>query len=115
MTEFKNTKKRAREDAEVGGGTKKVKKSSTTLDIERDQKVKKVFKPSQTKFKGKQYPNGKTNKFSKPPLSTEFVKQDWKEMKTKKKDLKIQRKKNKTKENYEVSVQAKKIYEELKQ
>lgn len=114
MTEFKNNKKRPRDETDAIGGGKKLKKTNTTLDIERDQKVKKVFTPSQSKFKGKQFPNGKTNKFSKAQPQT-FEKPSWNELKSKKKDLKIQRKKNKTKENYEVSVQAKKIYEELKQ
>ena len=103
MTEFKNNKKRPREDAEASGSGKKLKKTSTTLDIERDQKVKKVFKPSQSKFKGKQFPNGKTNKFSKPQPQT-LEKPSWNELKSKKKELKIQRKKNKTKENGKIPV-----------
>lgn len=66
---------------------------------------KKVFKGDyKKKFGGKNFekpqPEGKPN---------------WNELKTKKRDLKIQRKKNKVKDLYEISVQAKKLYEELKQ
>ena len=41
-------------------------------------------------------------------------KTNWNELKQKKKDLKIQRRKNKSKDLYDIDVKAKKIYEELK-
>ena len=48
------------------------------------------------------------------PAQEQTEKVNWNELKAKKKDLKIQRKKNKTKELYDIDVKAKKIYEELK-
>lgn len=73
-----------------------------------DDKAKATFKHDKRKFMGnKKFGNQKTEK----PLE----KPNWNDLKTKKKDLKIQRKKNRVKDLYEISVQAKKLYEQLKQ
>jgi hypothetical protein len=99
--------------------TEKFKKSKSlkrTAELSEESGSKKKFKDeggkSKTTFKrkfvpGKKFDNSKSDK----PLE----KPNWNDLKSKKKDLKIQRKKNRVKDLYEISVQAKKLYEQLKQ
>ena len=91
---------------------KKKKRSSDQLDGDTTKVIKKIKKnvdSSHEKKFDKKFKHGK-NQAKNAPLE----KPDWNELKTQKKNLKIERKKKKTKELYEISVQCKKIYEELK-
>lgn len=109
MTEFKKTKKRSFDSGEKKDNVKKFKSD------EPNKGGKAVFekKKFNNKLSGKyNKQDGKYNKKPQQPQPTE--KTNWGELKQKKKDLKIQRKKNKTKDLYDVDVKAKKIYEELK-
>lgn len=95
MADFKK-KKRASDQPDAGKVIKKIKNSSED-------------KTAAEKFR--KYKNPESGKHQ---TSTSLVKPNWNELKTQKKNLKIERKKKKTKELYEISVQCKQIYEELK-
>lgn len=104
MTEFKRNNKRSFETTEKKSAVKIFK---TVADPDKTVKNIKDGKP---KFEKKKF-----EKFSR--ASGKFQpaeKTNWSELKQKKKDLKIQRKKNKTKDLYDIDIKAKKIYEELK-
>ncbi|CRL05875.1 CLUMA_CG019080, isoform A [Clunio marinus] len=114
MTELKKNGKRSIDNTDKKSNVKKL-KPSESLD-----KTKTNSKPKFDKFSGKQkFENKKfgkgNNKFAKKPQQPATTeKTNWNELKQKKKDLKVQRKKNKTKDLYEIDLKAKKIYEELK-
>jgi hypothetical protein len=127
MTELKKNNKRSFDTSDKKPPVKKFKPSAPS---DKSGKDGNSFKNGKPKFAGKLDKNqkfDKTKKFggksfsgkpfagkpgAKPQEQTEKV--NWNELKAKKKDLKIQRKKNKTKDLYDVDVKAKKIYEELK-
>jgi hypothetical protein len=127
MTELKKNNKRTVETSDKKPSVKKFKPSLPSDKSSKDGKPK--FDPKKSgkfnskpggKFNGK--PGGKfgkgkpAGKFNgKPEQQKPLEKTNWNELKQKKKDLKIQRKKNKTKDLYDVDVKAKKVYEELKQ
>lgn len=75
----------------------------------KDVKPKKTFGKSPTK-PFKKFPGAKTH------VQKPLEKQNWNELKKKKKDLKVQRKKERFSDEklYEVDLTAKKIYEKLK-
>lgn len=115
MPEFKKNNKRSSDTSDKKANVKKFKKE------EQPDKSNKDGKPKFEKKKFNNKPDGKFNKksdgkFNKKPQqqSQPTEKTNWGELKQKKKDLKIQRRKNKTKDLYDVDVKAKKIYEELK-
>lgn len=119
MTELKKNNKRSVETTDKKPSVKKFKPSTPSDKSFKDGKPKsgqKFDKKKVGKFQGKFQGkfNGKpgAGKPHQQPEQTE--KTNWGELKQKKKDLKIQRKKNKTKDLYDVDVKAKKIYEELK-
>lgn len=96
-------------------------KSKRTAESSEETRPKKKFKDGDSKpgasgtskdFKKKFI--GK-KKFPQKNVPQTQEKPNWNDMKTKKKELKIQRKKNRVKDLYEISVKAKKLYEELKQ
>ena len=111
MTELKKNNKRSIDTTDKKPGVKKFKPSVSSDKPVKDGKQKFVDKK---KFGKPGFKPGK--KFSKPqqPQPVQGEKTNWSELKQKKKDLKIQRKKNKTKDLYDIDVKAKKIYEELK-
>lgn len=110
MTELKKKNKRTMQEVDEKPLSKKLKP-----DVPSDKlgTYKKSGKSSSTKFdkKGKSY---KPGKIQHQQHQTPGEKVNWIELKQKKKDLKIQRRKNKDKDLYDIDVQAKKIYEELK-
>lgn len=113
MTELKKNNKRSVDTTDKKPSVKKFKPSAPS------DKAYKPSKDGKPKFEKKKF--GKFNnkpgaggKDRKPQQEQPTEKTNWGELKQKKKDLKIQRKKNKTKDLYEVDVKAKKIYEELK-
>lgn len=108
MTELKKNNKRSVDTTDKKPFVKKFKPST---DKSPSYKGSKDGKP---KFEKKKF--GKFNKGGKPQQQQpqQGEKTNWGELKQKKKDLKIQRKKNKTKDLYDIDVKAKKIYEELK-
>jgi hypothetical protein len=126
MTELKKNKKRSIDTTEKKPFVKKFKPSETSDKPAKDGKPFKTGKPKfegkfdkskkfdgkSKKFEGKFDKSKKFGKPQTPPAPLE--KPNWNELKSKKKDLKIQRKTNKSKELYDIDVQAKKIYEELK-
>lgn len=115
MTELKKNNKRSVETTDKKSNVKKFKPSNNSDKSFKDGKPKSGQKFDK-KFEKKKFGkfNGKSGagKPQQQPQQTE--KTNWSELKQKKKDLKIQRKKNKTKDLYDVDVKAKKIYEELK-
>lgn len=118
MTELKKNNKRSIDTSEKKPAVKKFKPSATFDKPPKDGKSSKPFKNGKPKFEAK-FDKNKFGKFpGKPGAKGQpqepLEKVNWNELKAKKKDLKIQRKKNKTKELYDIDVQAKKIYEELK-
>lgn len=117
MPEFKKTNKRSSETGDKKFSSKKFKAEEQVDKPNKDgkpkfekKKIGKFNNKPEGKFHNKS--DGKFNKKPQQPLPTE--KTNWGELKQKKKDLKIQRKKNKTRDLYDVDVKAKKIYEELK-
>jgi hypothetical protein len=142
MTELKKNNKRSIDTSEKKPGVKKFKPSAPSDKPGKDGKSFKNGKPKfegkfdkskkfdgkfdkNKKFDGKYDKNkkfdgkyDKNKKFGKPGAKPEtqapMEKPNWNELKAKKKDLKIQRRTNKSKELYDIDVQAKKIYEELK-
>lgn len=117
MTELKKNNKRSVETSDKKPSFKKLKPSEP---LDKSLKPKYGGKPKFGDKKKFGKPSGKFNKlgdkFSKPQQQQppQGEKTNWSELKQKKKDLKIQRKKNKTKDLYDIDVKAKKIYEELK-
>lgn len=115
MTELKKNNKRSVESTDIKKSNVKKFKSSETADKsfkDKNGKQKFVDKKKDGKPGGKfSKPGGKPYRAQQP---SQGEKTNWSELKQKKKDLKIQRKKNKTKDLYDVDVKAKKIYEELK-
>lgn len=111
MTEFKKNNKRSIDTSDKKPATKKFKSSTHSNKPSKDGNS---FNGANSNYKGKKFDKNKMfgGKPAKPQEPTEKV--NWNELKAKKKDLKIQRKKNKTKELYDIDVKAKKIYEELK-
>lgn len=110
MTELKKNNKRSVDTADKKPAVKKFKpsdKPATPGKAAKDGKPK--FQKKFGKFNNKPGAKGKPQQPAQPAEKT-----NWSELKQKKKDLKIQRKKNKTKDLYEIDVKAKKIYEELK-
>lgn len=111
MTELKQNNKRSVDIAGKQSAVKKLKPAAAP-----DKMVKNI-KEGKLKFEKKKLgifsdKPGANRKFQQQQQQTE--KTDWNELKQKKKDLKIQRKKNKTKDLYDIDIKAKKIYEELK-
>lgn len=101
-------------------------KPSTTTDItkkpfkksvggEGKQPFKKPFKKSVAGGGKQPFKKPFKKDFKQPQQPQESVKTNWNELKQKKKDLKVQRRKNKSQDLYDIDVKAKKIYEELKQ
>lgn len=107
MTELKKNNKRTVETTDKKPSVKKFKPSAPSDKPSKDGKPK-FEKKKFGKFNNKS--GGKPQQQQQPPGE----KPNWNELKQKKKDLKVQRKKNKTKDLYEIDVKAKKIYEELK-
>lgn len=119
MTE---SKKRPIEDLSSQKTAKKPKSDAASAD----KPVKKTkfpmhgktggkFAKGQGNYKGKKFQAGKGKASKTPEFKTNADgKTDWNDVKAKKKELKTQRKKNRTKDLYELSVQAKQIYETLK-
>lgn len=110
MTELKKNNKRSVDTTDKKPFVKKFKPST---DKSSSYKGNKDGKPNFDKKKFGKFnnkPGGKPQQ-QQPPQGE---KTNWGELKQKKKDLKIQRKKNKTKDLYDIDVKAKKIYEELK-
>nr|XP_040223438.2 protein penguin [Anopheles coluzzii] len=124
------TKKRSVSSSETGGSEKPVKKvkkepGSKPAGDKTKAKVQKkdgVVKPSvgqkagkfqkKTSPGGKPFENGEHKTFV--PNTPESKKEYWNGLKAKQKELRQQRRQNKSKELYELSVSAKKIYEKLK-
>lgn len=105
--ELKKTTKRSVGDTASKPGVKKFKPSAPG-----DKPFKgRPAKPGDQKFGKKKFIGKKGGKPAPPPVPE---KTNWNELKQKKKDLKVQRRKNKSKELYDIDVKAKKIYEELK-
>lgn len=92
---------------------KKKKRSSDHSESDAGKVIKKIKKSGDVKpgF-DKKFKGSKTGKYQTQAAPLE--KPNWNELKTQKKNLKIERKKKKTKELYDISVQCKQIYEELK-
>lgn len=114
MTELKKNNKRSINEPNSKTNVKKLKKTAAP------DKTKKAFKDGPKKFEKKKFGkfDHKGGKFDrkggKPQPHAPTEKTNWNELKQKKKDLKIQRRKNKSQELYDIDVKAKKIYEELK-
>lgn len=106
--EIKKTTKRSVGDTATKPQAKKFKPSTKPGDKPFKGKP---GKPGDKKFAGKKFIGKKGGKPAPPPVPE---KTNWNELKQKKKDLKVQRRKNKSKELYDIDVKAKKIYEELK-
>lgn len=102
-------------------GVKRLNKPENDHQPEK-KKAKAVDFKGKPKFEGKPKFDGKSKSFGKfdkqtgiqHESNTEPVKQDWNAMKKHKKELKIKRKMNKSKDMYDLDVKCKKIYEELK-
>lgn len=115
MTELKKNNKRSINTTDKKPSVKKFKPSAGSdkpnkdgkLNFDKKQSGKFNNKPG-GKFSGKS--GGKPQQQQQQPTE----KTNWVELKQKKKDLKIQRRKNKTQDLYDIDVKAKKIYEELK-
>ncbi|KAG5672380.1 hypothetical protein PVAND_002512 [Polypedilum vanderplanki] len=99
MTELKKSKKRVNENVKNDEG-------------QQIKKAKSAFIKGKPKFDGKFKGQKDFKKFQKPTKEPE--KTNWNELKKQKKELKIRRKINKSKDMYDLDVKAKKIYEELK-
>lgn len=107
--ELKKTTKRTVSDTASKPSVKKFKPSAAPGD--KPFKGKPAAKQGDQKFAKKKFIGKKGGKPAPPPVPE---KTNWNELKQKKKDLKVQRRKNKSKELYDIDVKAKKIYEELK-
>lgn len=95
------------------------KKNIKRLNKGESDETPEIKKHKTSAFKGKPKFDGKQKnfgKFSKPlnGKTSEPIKQNWNELKKHKKELKIKRKMNKSKDMYDLDVKCKKIYEELK-
>lgn len=112
MTELKKNNKRSVETTDKKPSVKKFKAAAPA------DKGNKSFKDGKSggkpKFEKKTFGKFNNKNGGKPQQPQQTEKTNWVELKQKKKDLKIQRKKNKTKDLYEIDVKAKKLYEELK-
>lgn len=119
-------KKRA-VDGEIGDVTKKKQKVEHTVKKTVKPKFSKKFvslksddhqhnEKKNKKFLNKGKPNFKGKRFQHNPKINADGKTDWNDLKAKKKELKTLRKKQKVKDEklYELSVQAKQLYEKLK-
>lgn len=112
MTEFKKNNKRSIDTSDKKPATKKFKSSTSSFKPSKDGNS---FNGVKSNYKGKKFDKNKMfggKPGAKPQEQAEKV--NWNELKAKKKDLKIQRKKNKASDLYDIDVKAKKIYEELK-
>uniref|UniRef100_A0A182PAK3 PUM-HD domain-containing protein n=1 Tax=Anopheles epiroticus TaxID=199890 RepID=A0A182PAK3_9DIPT len=121
------TKKRSASSSENGGSDKPLKKPKqepgtkpAAKGQKKDGTVKKpnFSKPGAGKFQKKTGPAGKTyEKEEKKPFvanTPESKKEYWNGLKAKQKELRQQRRQSKSKELYELSVNAMKLYEKLK-
>lgn len=114
MTELKkSTKKRVSEGGEKDENHHSKKSKPSTFK----GKPNSYDKPQKYNNSNK-FQNSAPQKFNKFQNSNQqnepMEKQNWTELKKHKKELKIKRKINKSKDMYDMDVQAKKIYEELK-
>lgn len=100
MIEINKSKKRNAEKGIVDEKAKKGKINDGKNKFRKEQKGKKFEKPLNKNISGK---------FAKPA-----EKANWSELKKQKKELKVKRKQQKAKGQYDVDVKAKKLYEELK-
>lgn len=114
MTELKKSSKRPLEPTNKPA-VKKLKPSPKTDKPSTEKNPKKFEKNG--KFNKKFNSGGKNFKKGGHPQQQqpkEGEKTNWNELKKKKKELKVQRRMNKSKELYDVDQEAKKIYEQLK-
>lgn len=88
-------------------------KKAKKIEPKKDYKGKKPFtKP----FQNKKFPGKGSAAHGKGHAPAPTEKKDWNELKKKKKDLKVQRKKDRFQDEklYEVDLSARKVYEQLK-